>query len=59
MVIVLKVLYYRKECYQPILKKYSQEGENERVRGNIIVAVYVAISFLSIFAVAFFRPGKL
>ena len=58
-VIVLTMLYYRKECYQPILKKYSQESENERVRGNIIVAVYVAISFLSIFAVAFFRPGKL
>jgi len=58
-VIVLTMLYYRKECYQPILKKYSQEGENERVRGNIIVAVYVAISFLSIFAIAFFRPGKL
>lgn len=58
-VIVLTMLYYRKERYQPILKKYSQENEKERIRGNIIVALYVAISFLSIFAVAFFRPGKL
>jgi hypothetical protein len=57
-VIALAMLYYRKECYQPILKKYSEESEKERIRGNIIVTGYIAISFLSIFAVAFFIPGK-
>ena len=40
-------------------KKYSQESEKERIRGNIIVALYVSISFLSIFVVTFFIPGKL
>jgi hypothetical protein len=57
--IILIMLYYKKERYQPILKKYSKESEKERIKGNIIVAVYVTISFLSIFAVAFFRAGKL
>lgn len=56
--IILLMLYYRKERYKAILKKYSQENEKQRIRGNILVALYVAISFLSIFAVAFFRPGK-
>lgn len=57
--IVLTMLYYRKERYRPIIKKYSQENDKERIQGNVIVAIYVAFSFLSIFAVAFFRPGKL
>lgn len=57
--IILSMIYYRKQRYKTILKKYSQESERERIKGNIIVAVYVAISFLSIFAVAFFRPRVL
>ena len=58
--IVLTGIYYLgKKRYRLILKKYSQESDNKRIRGNIIVAVYVAISFLLIFAVAFFKPGKL
>jgi hypothetical protein len=57
--IVFAMLYYRKDKREFILEKYSQESERKRVRGNIIVSVYVALSFLLLFAVAFFRPGKL
>ena len=55
----LVILYYRKDKRESILEKYSQESNNDRRKGNAIVAVYVALSFLLIFAVAFFRPGKL
>ncbi len=57
--IILAMLYYRKGKYTALINRYSQENENARKRGNFIVATYVLISFLSIFAVAFFRPGKL
>jgi hypothetical protein len=57
--IALSMLYFRKDKRETILQKYSEEENKERIRGNIIVSFYVAISFLSIFAVAFFRPGKL
>jgi membrane protein implicated in regulation of membrane protease activity len=58
-IIVLAMFYYRKVRYRLIIKKYSQENDKERIRGNVIVAIYVALSFLLIFAVAFFKPGKL
>ena len=48
--IIVTMFYYRKERYRPIIKKYSQENNSQRIRGNIIVAVYVALSFLLIFA---------
>ncbi len=57
--IALAILYYRDKKADYVLEKYSQENRSERIRGNIIVSVYVAISFLAIFAVAFFKPGKL
>jgi hypothetical protein len=59
MLIVLALVYYRGSKSDNILKKYSKEGNSERIRGNVIVWIYVTLSFLSIFAVAFFRPGKL
>lgn len=59
LVIILAMLYYRNDKYTSVLNKYSEENEKERKRGNLIIAIYVAISFLSIFAVAFFKPGKL
>ena len=59
LLIILAMLYYRKKQREAILEKYAQESNKARIRGNIIVAVYVGISFLSIFAVAFFKPGKL
>lgn len=52
-------IYYRDLKSKHVLEKYSQESNSQRIKGNIIIAMYVAISFLSIFAVAFFRPGKL
>jgi|SRR5690554_4028050 len=57
--IILTTFYFHSKRTESILKKYSQESNRERIKGNIIVSIYVAISFLSIFAVAFFRLGKL
>jgi hypothetical protein len=54
----LVILCYRKDKRESILEKYSQESNKDRRKGNAIVAVYVLLSFLSIFVVAFFRPGK-
>lgn len=56
--IILTTFYFNKKRIELILKKYSQESNRKRIKGNIIVSLYVAISFLSIFAVAFFKPGK-
>jgi hypothetical protein len=58
LIIALAILYYRKGERESIIEKYSQESNKERKNGNAIVAVYVTLSFLLIFAVAFFRPGK-
>jgi len=57
--ILFPIIFYNKKRYKTIQKKYYQENNNERIKGNVIVAIYVAISFISIFAVAFFKPGKL
>lgn len=57
--IILMMFIYRKKRSEDVLKRYQQETNKQRIRGNIIVAAYVGISFLLIFAVAFFRPGKL
>lgn len=57
--ILLTIIFYNKKRYKSIQKKYSIENNKERIKGNLIVAIYVAISFISIFAIAFFKPGKL
>lgn len=57
--IVFAIIYFRKKRRELILIKYSKEKKEERIRGNIIVSVYVALSFLLIFAVAFLKPEKL
>lgn len=57
--IILSMIYFRKDKREAILQKYSGENRKKRIRGNIIVAVYVALSFLLIFAVSLFKPGKL
>ena len=59
MLIALAMLYYRKEKRKSVIDKYSQESEKKRIRGNIAVTIYVSLSLILIFAVAFFRPGKL
>jgi NADH:ubiquinone oxidoreductase subunit 5 (subunit L)/multisubunit Na+/H+ antiporter MnhA subunit len=43
--------FFFKKRYKDIIKKYSQETETERKRGNAIVAIYVIISFLLLFLV--------
>lgn len=59
-VIMMITFYYFKGIQlKKVLDKYANETEKNRIKGNILIAIYVAISFLSIFAVAFFRPGKL
>jgi uncharacterized membrane protein len=45
--------------YKKIIAEYEQESEVQRKRGNLIVWLYVIVSFLLIFAVAFYKPGKL
>jgi hypothetical protein len=56
--ILFSLIYFLyKKRYKIIAEKYLKEDRKKRVRGNIIVSVYVVISFLAIFAVAFFRPN--
>ncbi|SDX56533.1 hypothetical protein [Aequorivita viscosa] len=57
--IILAALYFHNNRVASILKKYSKESKGKRIQGNIIVALYVVLSFLSIFAVGFFNAGKL
>lgn len=57
--IVLTYFYYSRARSNRLMERYITESKASRIKGNIIVSVYVAFSFLSIFAVAFFRPGKL
>ncbi len=59
LMIAFAILYYNKNKSAAILNKYSSESEKERKSDNLIVVVYIGISFLLIFVVAFFRPQKL
>jgi len=55
--IVIALVYYGKGRRYKTLEKYSSETNKQRIKGNVIVSVYVGLSFLLIFAVAFYRPG--
>ena len=55
----LVLFYYSKSRRELVFEKYSQENESDRKKGNAIVAIYVTLSFLLIFAIAFYKPGKL
>ncbi|AZI66170.1 hypothetical protein EIB71_00075 [Kaistella daneshvariae] len=57
--IILTMLYYRKKKSQSIIDSYSQEDRTERIKGSVMVAIYVAISVLLMFIVPLFRPGEL
>jgi hypothetical protein len=59
LMIVFMLFYYQKKRSQPILEKYALESEKERIMGNIIVGIYVSLSIIFLFAVAFIRPEKL
>lgn len=58
-ILLTSIYYLSNSRYKSIIKKYSKESNKERIRGNIIVAIYVTLSFLLIFVVAFYMPGKL
>ena len=51
------IYFANKKRQKKIIEKYSTENNTDRIRGSIIVGIYVALSFLLIFAVAFFRHG--
>ena len=53
------VLFLLKDRYKTVVERYSSETERSRIRGSVIVWTYVILSFLMIFVVAFFRPGKI
>ena len=57
--IIIAIIFFNKTRREAILNSYSDEAKKSRVKGNIITWTYVGISFLSIFAVAFFRKGHL
>ncbi len=57
--IILAFIYFGKAKRETVIKKYEVETNRQRIKGNAIVSVYVGISFLLIFAVAFFKPGYL
>ncbi len=52
-------LFVHSGRYKQIIKHYEHESESNRKTGNLIVWIYVLISFLLIFVVAFYKPGKL
>jgi len=58
LMVLIKLMYNRKKL-KKISEKYQHESNNQRTRGNILVWIYVGISFLSIFAIAFYKPGQL
>ena len=55
LIITVKILYSKSKV-QLIKQKYSSEQDYRRI---LVVWLYVLLSFLSIFAVAFFKPGQL
>ncbi|PQV56477.1 hypothetical protein CLV53_1396 [Sediminibacterium magnilacihabitans] len=59
LMVIFAFYYLAKGRYKRIIEKYTDEPNAQRIRGNVIVALYVSISFIAIFAVAFFKPGYL
>ena len=57
--IILIYFYFGKEKREKVIGKYEVEANAQRTKGNFYVAIYVGVSILSIFAVAFFKPGYL
>jgi len=57
---VIGYLYFLfRNRYKTIVSKYETESDRERKLGNLIVAIYIIVSFLLIFPVGFFKPGKM
>ncbi len=58
LMISFAIIYYRKDRRDIVLHKYLQESEKERKKGNVIVAIYITISILLTFVVAFYNSGN-
>ena len=58
-VIPLLMLFFRREKRSSIIEKYSKENNKQRIRGNIVIAIYASLSLILIFVVAFYKAGKL
>jgi hypothetical protein len=59
LMVIFAFYYLTKGRYKRIIEKYTDESNAQRIKGNVIVAIYVSVSFIAIFAVAFFKPGYL
>ena|SRR5690606_26414030 len=51
------VYFFYKKRYLKILNHYTCESEESRKRGNLLMWIYVIVTFLLVFPVAFFKPG--
>ncbi|MBS7563796.1 hypothetical protein KHS38_05220 [Mucilaginibacter sp. Bleaf8] len=52
-IIISSIFYLSQSRYKSILRKYSSESNSIRIKGNLLVMLYVVISFLLIFLVAY------
>lgn len=57
--VFLGMFYIRRKRYKQVTEKYQDEPNAQRIKGNIIVALYVGLSFISAFTIPFFKPGYL
>lgn len=51
-------LFLYNKRYKKIIAKYEQESDEERRKGNLVVRLYVIVSFLLFITLAFYKPGK-
>lgn len=53
------IYFFKNQRYDQIVKKYSTESDHSRRAGNAYVRLYVIITIIVIFVLAFFRRGKI
>lgn len=51
------LLHFFKFRYKRIIEKYQNEDRTSKVRGNLIVTLYVILSFVLLLGSAFYKPG--
>jgi len=56
---LILLFFLRKKRYERVIGRFIDESKNQQLRGNIFVIGYIVFTFLSIFLIAFFKPGKL
>jgi hypothetical protein len=56
-IVVNYFLFLHTGRFRKIITKYETESESRRKKGNLVVWLYVIISILLMFAVAFYKPG--